>query len=177
MKMKKLDSFIKEVLRLRMVAGGKTFLATLNIVSTFRKAMKPFTFSNGITIAAGETVSSPAGAVHLDDSVYENAEEFDGFRFSRLRETKGESAKLLSVNTGTEFLTFGHGEHAWYGLSSLSNSSPGRFFVVSELKTMLALVLLKYDVRLVDGKRPGDLLFSIHCLPNMTANVLFKLRS
>jgi len=157
MKMKKLDSFIKECLRLRMVSG----------VSTFRKAMKPFTFSNGITISAGETVASPAGAIHMDDSIYENATEFDGFRFSRIREMEGESPKIHSVNTGTEFLTFGHGEHA----------CPGRFFVVSELKAMLALVLLKYDVRLEDGKRPENVVFGIHSLPNMKASVLFKLRS
>lgn len=135
--------------------------------------MKPFTFSNGITISAGETVGSPAGAIHMDDSIYENAKEFDAFRFSRMKE----SPKMYSVNTGTEFLTFGHGEHAWYDLICKSNSSPGRFFVISELKAMLALVLLKYDVRLEDGKRPENVLFGIHSLPNMQANVLFKLRS
>jgi cytochrome P450 len=82
--------------------------------------MQPFTFSNGITISPGETLASPAAAVHLDDSIYENAKEFDGFRFSALRELDGDSAKTYSVNTGTEFLTFGHGEHAWYQPNSQS---------------------------------------------------------
>jgi cytochrome P450 len=76
--------------------------------------MQPFTFSNGITVSPGETLASPAGAVHLDDSVYEKAKEFDGFRFSTTKEMDGDRAKAYSVNTGTEFLTFGHGEHAWY---------------------------------------------------------------
>ena len=50
----------------------------------------------------------------MDETVYEDAEKFDGFRFSKMREREGENAKHYSVNTGMEFLTFGHGKHAWY---------------------------------------------------------------
>ena len=69
--------------------------------------MQPFGFSNGITISPGETLAAPVGAIHSDDTVYDKAREFDGF--SRMRESHGETAK---VNTGAEFLTFRHGEHA-----------------------------------------------------------------
>ena len=76
--------------------------------------MQPFTFSNGTTVTPGETLACPVGAIHRDDTIYDRAQEFDAFRFSKMRETSGECAKVHSVNTGTEFLTFGHGEHAWY---------------------------------------------------------------
>ena len=76
--------------------------------------MEPFTFSNGVTVHPGETLASPVGAIHFDNSVYDDATTFNAFRFSKMRELEGESAKVHSVNTGTEFLTFGHGEHAWY---------------------------------------------------------------
>lgn len=51
-----------------------------------RLAMRPFTFSNGITIPAGTLVSAPSGVIHKDEELYPNPEEFDGFRFVRLRE-------------------------------------------------------------------------------------------
>jgi cytochrome P450 len=94
--------------------GVNPLVRPLTTVGTFRKVMQPFTFSDGITVSAGETLASPAGAVHLDDSVYERAKEFDGFRFSRAKEMDGERPNAYSVSTGTEFLTFGHGGHAWY---------------------------------------------------------------
>ena len=83
-------------------------------MGTFRKVVQPFTFSNGITVTPGETLAAPVGAIHFDDSVYDDALTFNAFRFSKMREMEGESAKVHSVNTGTEFLTFGHGEHAWF---------------------------------------------------------------
>jgi len=76
--------------------------------------VQPLTFSNGVTISPGETLATPAGPIHFDNSVYDDALTFDAFRFSKMRETNGESAKVHSVNTSTEFLCFGHGEHAWY---------------------------------------------------------------
>lgn len=75
--------------------------------------MKSFTFADGLKISRGESLASPSGAIHMDDSIYPNAHEFDGFRFSKMREAEGESAKHHSVNTSIDFLIFGHGEHAW----------------------------------------------------------------
>jgi cytochrome P450 len=147
-------------------------------VGTFRKVKQPFTFSNGVTIMPGETLAAPVGPIHFDDTVYDRALQFDGFRFSKMRERDGESAKVHSVNTGTEFLTFGHGEHAWYlPRFYRTNCSPGRFFAVSELKLMLAFVLLKYDIKSHNGKRPANWEIGIRTLPNMSAEVLFKIRS
>ena len=124
MKMKKLDSFIKESLRMNMVSGGTSSTSpsipiahTLNtcyVVGSHRKALKPYTFSNGVKIPAGQYLAVPTSGIHMDESIYEDAEKFDGFRFSRMREREGEGPKHYSVNTATEFLTFGHGKHAWY---------------------------------------------------------------
>lgn len=75
--------------------------------------MKPFRFSNGVTIPAGEVLASPARSVHMDTSIYEDP-EFDGFRFSKMREQEGNGAKHQAVITSTGFLTFGHGAHPWY---------------------------------------------------------------
>ena len=64
-----------------------------------------------------------------------------------------------------------------YCLVSDVGDSPGRFFAASELKAMLAYVLLTYDIMVPHGKRPQDWEIGIRTLPNMNANVMFRLRS
>ncbi len=50
-------------------------------------------------------------AMQRDPKIWENPLEFDGFRFSAMREK--ETAKHQMVNTSLTSLTFGHGKHAW----------------------------------------------------------------
>ena len=56
------------------------------------------------------------GIVHasLQDN-YPDPDVFDGFRYSRMRETKGESAKHVVTTPTLNYLAFGHGRPAWYG--------------------------------------------------------------
>jgi hypothetical protein len=55
--------------------------------------------------------------------------------------------------------------------------SPGRFFAVNELKTMLVHVLLTYDVKLEnEGVRPTDRWSSFNFAPDPTAVVMFRKR-
>jgi cytochrome P450 len=75
--------------------------------------MRQFVFSDGTKIPAGEVIGVPSGAIHTDPTVYEDPNKFDAFRFSRTREREGENAKHHATNTSLEFLTFGHGKHAW----------------------------------------------------------------
>ena len=91
-----------------------TYPTQLRVVGCVRKVMKPFTFSNGITVPPGLTIGSPILPIHMDTSIYENANSFDGLRFFRLWEQNRENAKHMCVNTNIDFLTFGHGTHAWY---------------------------------------------------------------
>ena len=86
----------------------------LPVVMT-RLALRPFTFSNGVTIPAGTLVSVPNSAIHKDERNYPNPDKFDGFRFSKLRESGGDTAtsRYLTVSTSTEHLAFGLGRHTW----------------------------------------------------------------
>lgn len=83
-------------------------------VSLTRKALADYTFADGTFIPAGTTVSAPLRATHYDDGIWARAGVFDPWRFSTLREAEGESAKHHMVSTSTEYLAFGHGQHAWY---------------------------------------------------------------
>ena len=80
-----------------------------------RLALRPFTFSNGITIPAGTFVAVPASAAHRDERIYGNPDEFDGFRFAKLRESEGDDAagRHQMISTSTENLTFALGRHTW----------------------------------------------------------------
>ncbi|KAG9310147.1 cytochrome P450 [Chiua virens] len=130
-KMRKIDSFLKETQR----------LVGIGSVSLLRKALKDFTFSDGTFIPKGTSIVVPSRSLHLDNDNYENAHEFDPFRFSNMRGEEGEGTKHHFVSTSLEYLPFGHGKHA----------CPGRFFAANELKSMLAHIVLSYDVKLEDG--------------------------
>ncbi|KAI0337447.1 cytochrome P450 [Trametopsis cervina] len=168
----KLDSFLKESQRLN----------GLGALSLPRKALKTYTFRDGTVIPEGATLSATQTAVHYDSTYYENAGQFDGFRFYRQRvsaageregeelaeENKEEDWRNRLTGTGVGYLAFGGGRHV----------CPGRFFAALELKTMLAIVLLRYDVKMAkEGVRPEDQWFGPACIPSNSAEVLFKRRT
>ncbi|KIK79214.1 hypothetical protein PAXRUDRAFT_161911 [Paxillus rubicundulus Ve08.2h10] len=157
-KMHKVDSFLKESQR----THGITY------VGMTRKAMKDFTFSDGTEVPQGTMVAIASQAARLDNEVYENADMFDPFRFANMRDEDGDDAKHSFASTSPEYLTFGHGRHA----------CPGRFFVATELKTMLAHVVSSYDIKLEDNAtRPRNLHVGIHIVAHPTAKVMFRKRA
>jgi cytochrome P450 len=161
--MKKVDSFLKETMRLHP-AGAASFQ---------RKVNKTFTLSNGQVIPAGVVIEVPAAAISHDPEVFPDADKFDPWRFSRLREqarAAGEAeaaAQNQFVSVNPNVLTvclpptmvslqrmetkncphkltcpqFGFGRHA----------CPGRFFAANEIKMIIANFVLAYDMKLPDG--------------------------
>ncbi|KAJ6514213.1 cytochrome P450 [Mycena vitilis] len=118
---------------------------------------KGFTFSDGTFI--------PQGSFLIN---YENPDVFDGFRFSRERTVHGDEGGVFRhhmVSTGTDHLVFGHGKHA----------GPGRFFAAAELKTILAHILMNYDVK-IEGVRPANFAFGILIGPNPKGTILIRKR-
>jgi cytochrome P450 len=79
-----------------------------------RLALRPFTFSNGVTVPTGTLIAAPLIAIHTNGEIYPNPEEFDGFRFAKVREHDGVTVGgQQSTSTSAEYLTFGYGRHAW----------------------------------------------------------------
>jgi cytochrome P450 len=78
-------------------------------------AVRPFTFSNGVTIPAGARVAAPSSAIRMDEEIYSNPQIFDGFRFSKLSGLDGDATetKYQAVTTSSKHLSFGYGRHAW----------------------------------------------------------------
>lgn len=123
-KMVKLDSFIKESQRHsgltsrkcsdRSVGRQGYLRLTPPAVSINRKALKPFTFSDGTHIPQGTFFNVAVSAIHHDETKYSDPDTFDGFRFANMREVSGESHRHHMVTATTESLHFGFGKHTWY---------------------------------------------------------------
>ncbi|KAF2452602.1 cytochrome P450 [Lineolata rhizophorae] len=165
--MKKLDSFLKETLRFH----------PFSFASFQRKVLRQFTLSNGQVIPAGVTIEVPAYPVSFDPNIFPECDRFDPLRFYKLRQiarganstgTKAAEAaaqnQFVSVNQSS--LTFGYGRHA----------CPGRFFAANEIKMILSVALLGYDVKCAEGSegRYTNLEFAHMSFPDSSKTLLFK---
>lgn len=149
-----------------------------------RTVIKPFRFKDGTYIPAGTALSSPGLPMQLDAQYYDNPEQFDGFRFTRM------AKRHYMITTGVETQLFGHGRHAWHVTKSpptpyLSLSayllmlffavrSPGRFFAVNEMKLIFADLLLRYDIKLAPGTAPRRTMFGNSFIPETKLKVLMR---
>ncbi|KAK2670479.1 Cytochrome P450, E-class, group IV [Fusarium oxysporum f. sp. vasinfectum] len=135
--MKKLDSFLKEILRFH----------TLGASSFNRRVIRPFNLSNGQHIPAGVNLELPAWGIAYDENIFPSPHTFDALRFYNLRQSKNDEIsgrKVVEVVASSQFvgvgatsLTFGYGRHA----------CPGRSFAANEIKMILATTLLHYDIK------------------------------
>jgi cytochrome P450 len=154
-KMHKIDSFVRESMRTH----------SAGILSFNRLVLRPFTFSNGVTVPPGTMIAAPTDPIHKDGDIYPNPEEFDGFRFAKLRERDG-NAGCQATSTSAEHLQFGFGRHA----------CPGRFFAINEVKAFLAHIIVTYDIKFESGKQaPPSLIISSARIPRK-ANAMFRKR-
>jgi len=169
-KMHKIDSFIRESQRL-----------TTGPVALARKVVAEdgFTFSDGTQIPYGALLMVTGSPVHEDPATYDHPDTFDGFRFSRMRDDLagktnaadagvGEFFNRQMVSTGQDHLVFGHGKH----------SCPGRFFAATEIKAMLAHILINYEVKAeTEGLRPPDEWFGLLRFPNRQGKIFIRKRA
>jgi len=165
--MHKIDSFVRESMRLNT---GPVMISRKVL------AKDGFAFSDGTTIPYGSVVSVPT-AVHYDPANYDNADVFDGFRFSRLREERhgvvnpdtGGGASFFNrhmVSTAPDHIVFGHGQHA----------CPGRFFAATEIKAMLAHMLINYDMKAETDIRPPEICMAEIVMPNPQGKIWIRKR-
>ena len=109
----------------------------------FRVAKETVTLQDGTTVPKGTSLAF-ANDLRLAPEMYPDPETFDGYRFQRMREDPEEAKLAPFTKTRTSHLAFGHGKHA----------CPGRFLSCDEVKLILCHVLLKYDLKMVDGRVP-----------------------
>ena len=161
-KLVKLDSFLKESQRLNP-HNQLTFDREI-------KAKGGFTLSNGVHLKKGTRVAVAANQMSLDPNVWENPSEFHGFRFADLRSATGANKSLFQFATTTpaNSMYFGFGRH----------DCPGRFFASNEIKTILAFMIRKYDIKAgpESETRPKGIIFASRMNPDPTIAIMMKKR-
>ncbi|KAK3377508.1 cytochrome P450 [Podospora didyma] len=163
-KMEKLDSTLRESQRMNSFVTlglGRRVMAKDGI-----------TAPSGVRLPYGMDISVPGYTVFKDNVLYPDADQFQPFRFSQQRrdlmersESYLKSAGKAWATTSNEYIAFGHGR----------NACPGRFFASSELKLMLAHIVMNYDFEMQET-RPKNLWFGINRVPPMKATIRVKKR-
>jgi cytochrome P450 len=146
-RMKKLDSFVKEVHRLWSPNLSKCInplsrnLLMYLKANMQRRSTKSFTIA-GIKFPAGTRLEVPTFAINRDEEYYKEAEAFQPFRFYDMSQANEDSARLNQY-------TAAHKGYLGWGLGK--TTCPGRFLADIEIKLMLSEILLHYDIRNPEG--------------------------
>jgi cytochrome P450 len=148
--LKLMDSVIKESQRIKPPGMGKyhslcccSSLSNTDIVSMRRLATDDITLKDGRRIPKDSMVAI-SGHWSWDESIYENPDQFDGYRFYKMSKNPETEQMSHLVATSPQHIAFGHGKHA----------CPGRFFAANEVKIALVHMLLKYDFKLDESSPP-----------------------
>ncbi|RDL30469.1 uncharacterized protein BP5553_10347 [Venustampulla echinocandica] len=157
-KLRKLDSFMKESQRLYPPA----------LLSITRRVNSPIELPDGRLLQKGSYFAVANSQICRDPEIFENPDDFDMFRFERMRSKPGEEHKYQFVTTSLETMAFGHGAHA----------CPGRFFASNEIKMIMVEFLRCYEVRLPPGaERPSTVMHGHSCAVSTTAEILIRKRA
>ena len=177
-----LDSFLKESSRLNpsdaskwelfsIIAILNAVFGSFNAVSMRRKVMKPFAFSDGIEIPVGNWACVPQRSMMRDPATYLNPDTFDGFRFVTTghgqTEAKPERASSsLFTKADIEFPFWGLGSH----------TCPGRFYASAAIKSMVAHLLLNYDMKFANQNQKRTFSWRTAVVPVSNVELLFRRR-
>lgn len=179
-RMEKLDSAFRESQRVNsFVTVGLSRLVAVK---------EGITTPDGVHVPYSNRVCVPGYSRHHDPDIYPDADEFRPFRFSERRHAAGvvegngyghdgkdketarasylSRARLQWATTTDDFLGFGHGKGA----------CPGRFFAATELKLMLAHLILNYDFEMLES-RPRNSWFAQNRVPPMEKTIRVRRRS
>ncbi|KAK3936260.1 cytochrome P450 monooxygenase [Diplogelasinospora grovesii] len=162
--MLKLDSFMKESLRL-----------SPPLTTTFHRVVgrRGLALPNGQHVPPGATVELASRAIVSDPAWHQGDADpavFDGLRHYRRRTRPGagaaDHARHQFVASHEQSLAFGYGRHA----------CPGRFFAANELKMLLARLILEFDFKNADGstERYPNIEIGPLIAPDEHKDLLFK---
>ena len=111
-------------------------------------------------------ISFAGGDMSRSEAYYPHANDFDGFRYYRMRVDPKENHNGLQLTSSYEgSLHFGHGRFM----------CPGRFMGSAVSKLVLIGLLQRYDLSVREGEgRPENLGFADSCFPNPKAKILIR---
>ncbi|KAK1522866.1 ent-kaurene oxidase [Colletotrichum paranaense] len=136
--MKLLDSVLRESQRFNPAS----------LISFMRTITKPVTLKDGTQLLPGTNIAVPMVGPLQDNLYYTESTQVDPYRFVSIRsEARSDPLQYANkeqyqfVSSTKENMPFGFGRHA----------CPGRFFAATEIKMLIARLLLEYDIRMPEG--------------------------
>ncbi|KAL4905803.1 hypothetical protein BDW74DRAFT_184870 [Aspergillus multicolor] len=154
LKMRKLDSFMKESQRVNPPS----------LMGYKRKIMQDTTLSDGLHLPSEAHIEF--AIVPIQHSSVSDPSQFDGFRYYRKRQSQAEFYRHQFATTSPADLHFGHGR----------NSCPGRFMASNVIKMVIGTLLTEYEFRLdCEGRPEGVKAFEFN-FPSPTARLLLRRR-
>ncbi|KAI1312961.1 cytochrome P450 [Xylaria venustula] len=151
-----LDCFLRESAR----------LSPPDALAVQRKAVKPFTFSDGTHIPAGNLVAVPQQAVMRDPHYYVNPDTFDPYRFYSKEQTVSDEAVQRFTDVNMHFPYWG----------APTKSCPGRWYASDVLKQVLVHFLKNYDFALVEPANCKPLKLTTALAPRFDVKISLKVR-
>lgn len=143
---------------------------------------KDLVLSDGIHIPARTITGVPSHAITHDPALYPDPGRFDGFRFipsealnKPLSDGSGPPPSTSTLHTPPTFTTTNAANLSWgFGKHACS----GRFFASSEIKMVMAHLLLNYDFKFEDpnAQRPKNISFELQNSPDLGVKVLLRRR-
>lgn len=101
------DSALKESLRRSSIQTRGLLRAVV--------ARDGFDLLDGTHLPKGTWLGVPVEAVHMDERFYDGPDEYDPFRFARMREKEGavEGNKIDATGVSDRFLPWSYGRYVW----------------------------------------------------------------
>jgi hypothetical protein len=171
-----MDCFLRESSRLN----------TLDGLTTQRKAMRPFTFSDGSHIPAGNLVAIPQKVIMRDPERYQNPDNFDPYRYIP-EKTGADTATTKYTDVNWNYTFWGSPRKSWYVLTVralinlqahfLTRSSPGKWYASFALKHILVHILTNYDIELVRPDAPRHHIWTTAIVPRSDIYMNLRLRA
>ncbi|KAK8170277.1 cytochrome P450 [Phyllosticta citribraziliensis] len=154
-RMPKLDSFLRETLR----------LSPPTALTLQRKVDVDIPLSNGDVVKAGTLIGFPTLAIQRDPEYYDRPLEFDAYRFY---DAETDTVKVKSVTQSRTYLPFGYG----------TQTCPGRFLATETSKIVFAKFIVDYEMKFTPKRvgKPVDWPIGGQIMPSIDTYVSFRRR-
>jgi len=143
---------------------------TLEVVSFDRLTLAPISLPGNPIIPRGTYLCMAAGSMAMDPSFYPSPNIFSPQRFYA-----ADSSSQQGTKRNLDFVSTESGNIHW---GSGRFTCPGRWYASAMMKTVLALVVTRYDVMFPGGQteRLPNVYMDILVEPNPDQRVLFRRR-
>lgn len=182
----KLDSFIKESLRLNPLelsmcpAHPRTKRHCgaadhpVPIASMNRTVMKDIKLPDGSILKPGTQICVALLPASMNPDIFPSPGTFDGWRFLKFRTDRDGAVERSIGNQWDATSAQLHSLHWGYG----NRTCPGRFLAVHMIKMLIAMIIVRYDIRNEVGERvagrPKNTILDVRVQPDDKARLGFR---